>query len=155
MTEEQIRASFPDATEIEIEPLGDAAASLPMGPWREESLAASWAAGPVRYSMQRNGGGCWCGYVHLPAGHQWFGTEYDAPWEVHGGVTYGKLDRDGRWTLGFDCAHYSDMMPSATPRRGTYRDELFVLQELAAQHAEVLAGVSLLGLVAQTCTEAG
>ncbi len=54
------------------------------------------------------------GYVGVPAGHPWFGKDYDSiDCEVHGGLTYA-ADRaptekpDGFWWVGFDTAHLGD-----------------------------------------------
>lgn len=64
-----------------------------------------------------------CGYVGLPEGHPWHGKGYDHcrllndDWpEVHGGLTYAaraapKQEPDGRWWIGFDCAHTGDFSP--------------------------------------------
>jgi hypothetical protein len=41
------------------------------------------------------------GYVELPAGHAWFGREYDA---LRGGLTYAAAERDV-WVVGFDAPH--------------------------------------------------
>jgi hypothetical protein len=57
-----------------------------------------------------------CGYVRVPAGHLQHGKSYDdVPVEVHGGLTFGKLepceheDGQGYW-YGFDCAHCGDAL---------------------------------------------
>lgn len=39
-------------------------------------------------------------------------TSLDTAIEVHGGITYGALADDGEhWELGFDCGHYTDVIP--------------------------------------------
>lgn len=49
----------------------------------------------------------WCGYVERPPGLKW-----DAPFDVHGGVTYAGLHYTaGIEVIGFDCAHYGDYAP--------------------------------------------
>lgn len=48
------------------------------------------------------------GYIHIPPDHPWYGKSPDV--SVHGGVTYEEMEGD-RWVLGFDCAHYGDLVP--------------------------------------------
>lgn len=53
-----------------------------------------------------------CGYVAIPKGHRYYGTEYDfLDIDCHGGLTYSDsgypLD-DGNWYIGFDTAHLGD-----------------------------------------------
>lgn len=51
------------------------------------------------------------GYVQIPQGHPWFGLDYDdIDVEVHGGLTYGKVDAAGHW-IGFDTLHCGDIWP--------------------------------------------
>lgn len=72
-----------------------------------------------------------CGYVGVPKGHKWYGTNYDDVQrsdggyiEVHGGLTYGREGgkgypsekKEGFFWFGFDCAHYGDSPdPSINP----------------------------------------
>lgn len=75
--------------------------------------------------------GGWCGYVGVPEGHPWFQKDYnDVDAQVHGGLTYAHFCAEGMneaysichipgpgepdrvWWLGFDCAHYGDIMPA-------------------------------------------
>jgi hypothetical protein len=56
-----------------------------------------------------------CGYVRVPPSHPLFGKGYDdADVDVHGGLTFAKLEPctehpDGQgWWFGFDCAHAGD-----------------------------------------------
>lgn len=53
--------------------------------------------------------GHYCGYVTLPENHPCYNCSEEAiaDIEVHGGIT-----SHGKKTLGFDCAHAGDMMPS-------------------------------------------
>ena len=61
-----------------------------------------------------------CGYVALPPSHPYYGKDYDdIPVKVHGGLTYAQ-DSQGEiswaltpkaWWIGFDCAHYGDLIP--------------------------------------------
>lgn len=58
--------------------------------------------------------GHWCGYVLIPQGHPWHGKEMEQiEAECHGGITHSKAGylKDG-WSVGFDCAHSGDLMPS-------------------------------------------
>ena len=70
-----------------------------------------------------------CGYVGVPEGHPYFQVaEDDVDVSVHGGLTYAAFcqeeDRDHGichiaepgepdrvWWLGFDCAHFNDLVP--------------------------------------------
>ena len=81
--------------------------------------------------MVRNHSGAWCGYVAVTEGHPYFEADYDfCDVEVHGGLTFASFCREsaegeghgichtplpGRparvWWLGFDCAHYMDLIP--------------------------------------------
>lgn len=73
-----------------------------------------------------------CGYVEIPKDHVCSGKEYDAiDFNVHGGLTFGGTleDLDG-YFLGFDCAHYGDLVPGMAYQTGVYRDEDFVTEEL-------------------------
>jgi hypothetical protein len=69
--------------------------------------------------------GSLCGYVGVPPDHPFYLRHYDhCPVEVHGGLTYSGLCRGSIchkpepgeerdiWWLGFDCAHYQDLVPS-------------------------------------------
>jgi hypothetical protein len=57
-----------------------------------------------------------CGYVGLPKGHKFYGSDYDKlELNVHSGITYsdGGTDSDypvisDLWWLGFDCGHCCD-----------------------------------------------
>lgn len=88
----------------------------------------------------------WCGYVALPEGHRFHGKDYDnIKAEVHGGLTYAgdhapRQQKDGRWWVGFDCAHAGDWVPTMKAHDGdTYKDIDFVVHEceaFASQMAE-------------------
>jgi hypothetical protein len=53
-----------------------------------------------------------CGYVDLPKGHKYYGKQYDEiPLDVHGGLTYAEGKKNNVWTIGFDCAHFGDLIP--------------------------------------------
>lgn len=97
------------------------------GPWQGE---------PDRVEFEAHGYPClirrvpvlghFCGYVAVPPGHPWHGIEYGdlkpSP-DAHGGVnSAGPCSGDichrpkpgepeDVWWLGFDCAHWNDVMP--------------------------------------------
>jgi hypothetical protein len=53
------------------------------------------------------------GYVILPKEHPFHGVEYDILNEyvnVHGGLTYSNVDKNGNWKVGFDTAHLGDTL---------------------------------------------
>lgn len=88
--------------------------------------------------------GSWNGYIVVPSTHPWFGKRISDLREiqVHGGLTYSAADlhyvsstatdipADRGWWLGFDCAHYTDLVPLFVAKNGlrfgTYKDLEFV-----------------------------
>lgn len=54
-------------------------------------------------------GGHLCGYCELPEGHKFYEKEdfNDWPYDVHGGITFVEDH-----VIGFDCAHFGDLVPS-------------------------------------------
>ena len=57
-----------------------------------------------------------CGYVHITKDNQYWGVDYDniSGISAHGGISYtGHFFNNNReiWTIGFDCAHYGDLLP--------------------------------------------
>lgn len=60
-----------------------------------------------------------CGYFAIPKFHELYQVEYTRIGiRVHCGLTYGRSGSeyvghpdDGRWWLGFDCAHAEDLSP--------------------------------------------
>lgn len=56
----------------------------------------------------------YCGYVGIPKSHILYHISYekygepDIELQVHGGITYTCLEKDGLYWIGFDCAHYGD-----------------------------------------------
>jgi hypothetical protein len=57
-----------------------------------------------------------CGYVEVKPNHPWYKQNYNyLDITVHGGITFGDTFHDGRfdgkWFLGFDCAHAGDLLP--------------------------------------------
>ena len=86
-----------------------------------------------------------CGYVTLERdnklyGKEWFEKEIQNL-EVHGGITFAEPTKEGKWQIGFDCAHYDDVVPGSdvalfgssdysTYKDITYKDMWFVKSEL-------------------------
>ena len=71
------------------------------------------------------------GYITLPSDIN--EEEYDSlERRSHGGITYDDYDSEGKRVLGFDCAHYSDMIPYYTIYSSDdhYRDLKYVLNTL-------------------------
>jgi len=79
--------------------------------------------------MQRGWGN---GYVGLPAGHLWYGVNYDdIPVDVHGGLTFGEeieLYGNKYWVIGFDTAHYDDSL-SAWPKSRVMSETMDLLEQ--------------------------
>jgi hypothetical protein len=126
-----------------------------------KTLSKEWLDEPDREDFQHAGYHCLilrheemlmlCGYVGVFPGHVCYGKDCDAiPYDdllaidVHGGLTFagkgdGKYRPQGRWWLGFDCAHHWDLVPfleDFAKRHmehslgGTYRNFQYVRQEV-------------------------
>lgn len=98
----------------------------PSGPWDGEPDRWEGRHAGFPVLAVRNWNGAWCGYVGVPPGHPWRGSDKDElDVDVHGGLTYaspcqvngpichvpaaGEPD-DVLW-LGFDCMHAGDLAP--------------------------------------------
>jgi hypothetical protein len=96
------------------------------GPWQHEPDRLEWRhASGLPCLIVRNGMGSLCGYVGVPPEHPFYMRHYDqCEVHVHGGLTFSRHcsgeichkpepgeERD-IWWLGFDCAHYRDLMPA-------------------------------------------
>jgi hypothetical protein len=111
------------------------------GPWDEEPDLIRWKQEPSGYDllMWRNHMGCWCGYVGLPEAHPLHGLNYSSQeflerLETHHGLTFsdtfeGATDRlelpenlRKLWWLGFDCAHFGDVMPAMDAFTRAFRE---------------------------------
>lgn len=89
----------------------------PPGPWDHEP--DGWIArepdGYVLLARRVPDMGHWCGYIRVPEGHPWsraagFNDPAVCGVNVHGGVTFvGRVD--GAVQIGFDCAHWMDIVP--------------------------------------------
>ena len=78
-----------------------------------------------------------CGYVQVPKGHPLYEMGYgDEPidnLDVHGGITYSRME-DDRWWIGFDCAHAGDIVPAhpmLAIEGATYKDQEYVRAEIS------------------------
>ena len=57
-----------------------------------------------------------CGYVLLPKTHKYYWKDYlGIDVRVHWGLTYWK-QKGVYWKIGFDCAHYDDLVPDRIER---------------------------------------
>lgn len=94
------------------------------GEWVEEPDLVSFEYREYECQIQRGchllldvamGLGQLCGYVNIFPTHPWFKKDYDEiDATVHGGLTYSALDVEtNTWVIGFDCAHYNDIIPGA------------------------------------------
>ena len=93
----------------------------PIRPWENEPDHAEWVQEVSGYKCRisrMEGSGSLCGYVGIPKGHRFWGTEYgthdeldDISDNVHGGLTYSVEGADGWWYFGFDTNHADDFAP--------------------------------------------
>ncbi|MBO1097301.1 hypothetical protein FQS90_12305 [Enterococcus casseliflavus] len=58
-----------------------------------------------------------CGYITIPDGHRLYKLDYtdiedlyQGELPAHGGLTFSDFV-DDTWQIGFDCAHYGDLIP--------------------------------------------
>jgi hypothetical protein len=130
------------------------------GPWQDEPDKVQWIdeASGLDCLIVRNGSGALCGYVGVPPGHPWHGQDYDdVPADAHGGLTYANrcqedqehgichIPEPGRpddvWWLGFDCAHFGDLVPGvdATVRKLGLREREGIYRDLAYVQAQVVS----------------
>lgn len=96
------------------------------GPWQDEPDRLEWRhASGLPCLIVRNHMGALCGYVGVPPEHPLYMRHYDdCRVEAHGGLTFSRHcsgeichkpepgEEKDIWWLGFDCAHYRDLMPS-------------------------------------------
>jgi len=80
-----------------------------------------------------------CGYIGIPKGHVAYNKNYDdLPIEVHGGLTYSDMEKDGLNWFGFDCIHAGDK--SASPHIPSWqRDAHFWTLEETVKETEKMA----------------
>jgi hypothetical protein len=54
-----------------------------------------------------------CGYVRISKDHSYAEKDFmEIDLDCHGGLTYARLEDDGFFWIGFDCAHSNDIVPS-------------------------------------------
>jgi hypothetical protein len=93
------------------------------GPWQSEPDELAFEHRGYPCLIMRNRAGTLSGYIALPANHPWHGKEQEAIDEqvqVHGGITWaGESDMfrhtarwSDAWWIGFDTAHFGDVMPA-------------------------------------------
>lgn len=74
-----------------------------------------------------------CGYVELPEhlGESGYDESPIVELNVHGGVTYaGNLpEMDNKYVVGYDCAHYGDLMKCPEELKGTSMEHSFMYSE--------------------------
>ena len=113
--------------------------------WESEPNRRAWIAHGLECRIVRQDNlKHLCGYVGVPAGHPAFKQDYDSVEIIdpeycpHGGLTYGSDHAphekpDGRWWLGFDCAHLGDLVPGISTDRNNpenhYRNMAYVEAE--------------------------
>lgn len=62
-------------------------------------------------------GGYFCGYIFLPKEHPLYGKNIEqVDLNCHFGVTFAEVTEEGH-KIGFDCAHFSDLIPSMVELR--------------------------------------
>ena len=70
-------------------------------------------------------------------GHPAHSRHYDhVEVEVHGGLTYGRLDGHGIYWLGFDCAHAYDRLPALRDKPSfprSHRCHYHTMEEVKAE----------------------
>ena len=96
----------------------------PVRPWENEPDHAEWIQEPSGYKcriVRNERTGALNGYVGIPKGHTFWGEGYDEDRneelnaiqeDVHGGLTYSAMGKDGYWYFGFDTNHYNDFCPA-------------------------------------------
>lgn len=97
------------------------------GPWDNEPDKVQFKDADTDYDciVRRGPLGAWCGYVGVPGGHPYFNKGYNDidDVDVHGGLTFADhchgdeetgichKSENEVWWIGFDCGHWSDLMP--------------------------------------------
>lgn len=133
--------------------------TLKGGPWEKEPDKAQWIdeATDLDCLMVRNPFGALCGYVGVQPGHPWHGKDYSDELlydvSVHGGLTYADFCQEGAedgpgichvpgpgrpanvWWLGFDCAHFMDLVPALEEHVGSTFKTLTDLEKYMKEEA--------------------
>lgn len=143
------------------------------GPWQDEPDKLVWVddATGLDCMIVRNTLGALCGYVGVPEGHPWYGSDpFAIDALVHGGLNFGEpcvpgvVEGDAAvchdpargatanpYWVGFDCGHGADRCPitEATLRTigfdrspyGTYRDVAYVRDQVAVLAVQAKAAM--------------
>lgn len=97
------------------------------GEWVEELDYIKFIYKDYICHVIRNKGGAFCGYILLNESHPWFGRLYQESEDirnigVHGGITFSDFIHEN-WIIGFDCAHFNDLVPLAEKSKKELRIE--------------------------------
>lgn len=100
--------------------------------------------------IRRNPVGAWCGYVVIPKNYP-LDFEQEMQINCHGGLTYQSINDEGDLVIGFDCAHFNDLVPefyendSRTKRLSLkyYKTKDFAIEEVNNMVSQVLKIVSV------------
>ena len=100
--------------------------------------------------IRRNPVGAWCGYVVIPKNYP-IDFEQEIQINCHGGITYQSTNDDGDLVIGFDCAHFNDLVPEFyedDPRLKRlslkyYKTKEFAIDEVNNMVSQVLKIVSV------------
>ena len=90
------------------------------------------------------------GYIAFEKGDRYYGVDYDSmPGYVHGGWTFSE-ELEGKWVVGFDCAHAGDYCPGhpagAVNIPRDYKDIDFVCEQLTNFIDQLVSGDFLIKL---------
>lgn len=99
-------------------------------------IVKSWTteAGLPAVVLLVNDGSHHCGYVALPADladNDFINYDPEKCISVHGGVTYQDTlpQLEDKIVIGFDCAHYGDLMKCPEKYKGTPLEEFYMYSE--------------------------
>lgn len=86
------------------------------------NVITDYTIGSFSAFIVRHENGTNLGYVRIPEGHRFYGTDYDdIRANVHGGLTFSSMDEDGSWVIGFDTSHLGDFVP--VPAMGSFKSK--------------------------------
>lgn len=101
--------------------------------------------------IQRNPMNAWCGYTIIPKSFP-INFEQEININCHGGITYQSVNLDGDLVVGFDCAHYGDLVPKLLELEGilindrdisVYRDKQYVIDEVNSMVEQILTTIEV------------
>lgn len=129
----------------------DKSAYAARGEWDNEPDIIAFTDEPTGYECEAirvKNLGTWCGYVYIPLDHPILHdyckccNKYHKidELDVHGGVTYSRLESNEAFGIGFDCAHSFDFAPSYLSmfnnsmfiQGATYKNKEYVLNEISS-----------------------